>query len=67
MSYKTRGLTKVEVPFIVKVDPFVDGVQKQMMGDGCQFETEIAMYNKTLPEMQRLLKSIGDDEILAPE
>lgn len=57
----------MSVKFIVKVEPFVEGFQKQMMGCGDQFETESAMYSKTLPAMQHLLKSIGDPEIIAPE
>lgn len=57
----------MNIPYIVKVEPFVEGFQKEMMGCGSQFETESVMYTKTLPAMQHLLKSIGDPEIIAPE
>lgn len=67
VSYKSRGKDHSNVQYIVKVEPYVDGFQKEMMGCGFQFETETAMYSKTLPAMQHLLKSIGDPEIIAPE
>lgn len=67
VSYLSRGKERLNVQYIVKVEPFVEGFQKEAMGCGFQFETESAMYLKTLPAMQHLLKSIGDPEIIAPE
>lgn len=37
-----------------------------MMGDIPLFETEIEMYTKVLPEMQRLLSQTGDSDVIAP-
>ena len=67
VSYTSRGKERSDVKYIVKVEPFVEGFQKEMMGCGAQFETETAMYTRTLPAMQYLLKSIGDPEIIAPQ
>lgn len=67
LGYASRGKERLNVSYIVKVEPFVEGFQKEVMGCGNQFETESDMYSKTLPTMQRLLKSIGDTEVIAPE
>ncbi|XP_059620761.1 uncharacterized protein LOC132264538 [Phlebotomus argentipes] len=63
-SKKNSSPEKLSV--IIKVKPFVDGLKKEMMGEVPFFETEIEMYTKVLPEMQRLLTQTGDSDIIAP-
>lgn len=66
-TYVTRGVTKSDAMFILKVEPFLEGLRKDSVGGLFLFDTETKMYSDTLPEMHRLLRAIGDDEIIAPE
>lgn len=52
--------------FIVKVEPYEEGFRKDVLLQRPLFESEISMYTKTLPEMQRLLEEIYPGEKLAP-
>ncbi|GAB0088789.1 uncharacterized protein DMENIID0001_032530 [Sergentomyia squamirostris] len=52
--------------YIMKVKPFMAGLKKDLMANLPFFETEIDMYTKVFPEMQRLLSQIGETEPIAP-
>lgn len=64
-NYQSHGQDKTK-SCIVKVEPYEDGFKKDVLSDTLLFETEIAMYTKTIPEMQRLIKEIYPTEIIAP-
>ncbi|GAB0088788.1 uncharacterized protein DMENIID0001_032520 [Sergentomyia squamirostris] len=66
-NVKYTAATKTESKsIIVKVKPFVDGFKKDLLGMAPLFQTEGSMYMNVLPEMQRLLTQIGDNEIMSP-
>lgn len=52
--------------FVLKVEPYEEGMKKDALSNTRLFETESSMYSQTLPEMQRLLRNIKDDETFAP-
>lgn len=64
-SYHTKG-KDISKSFIIKVEHYEEGFKKEAMADAVLFETEIAMYTKTIPEMQRLIREVDADEIIAP-
>lgn len=64
-TYSSKGVEEKK-SFIVKIEPFEDGFKKDALKDTILFETEISMYTKTIPEMQRLIHNIDKDEVLAP-
>lgn len=65
-TYTCRGAEK-RASFILKVELFVEGLKKDILGDLFLFDNEISMYTKLVPEMHRLLKTADDDEVIAPE
>lgn len=64
-TFSSRGQEKTE-SFIVKVEHFSEGFQKEALKDRILFETEIGMYGQVIPEMQRLIQEIDKHETLAP-
>lgn len=64
-TYNTKG-KDIAKNFIIKIEHFEDGFKKVIMSDAKLFETEISMYNKTIPEMQRLIKEVDPTETIAP-
>lgn len=66
VAFVSRGEEKRE-SFILKIEPFLEGMKKEMMANQPFFETEFRMYSQVLPVMQDLLKNAGDPEIIAPE
>uniref|UniRef100_A0A1B0C8X4 Putative ecdysteroid kinase n=1 Tax=Lutzomyia longipalpis TaxID=7200 RepID=A0A1B0C8X4_LUTLO len=46
--------------------PILEGLKKDVLEEMPVFEREIAIYAKVLPEMKRIMDSIGDDEKIAP-
>lgn len=64
-TYKGKGKEETK-SFIVKVEPFKEGIQKDMLTATLLFDTEISMYTQVIPEMQRLIKEIDPEEVLAP-
>lgn len=64
-SYNTKG-KDIAKNFIIKIEHFEDGFKKVIMSDAKLFETEISMYTKTIPEMQRLIKEVDPTETIAP-
>lgn len=52
--------------FIVKVEPYKAGFQMDVLSDRTLFQSEIALYSKIIPEMQRLLQGTDDQEIISP-
>lgn len=70
-TYKAGGKTeeeeKVTQSFIVKVEPYKEGIQKDMLIDTQLFNVEISMYSQVIPEMQRLIMEVDPKEVLAPK
>ncbi|XP_055547038.1 uncharacterized protein LOC129731230 [Wyeomyia smithii] len=65
VKYQSRGADH-EVSLIVKTVPDGNGLKRDLLKDGVLFDTEIVMYNSVIPEMHRLLRSVGDDTELGP-
>lgn len=63
------GETKEEETksFIVKVEPYKEGIQKDMLIDTQLCDVEISMYSQVIPEMQRLIMEVDPKEVLAPK
>uniref|UniRef100_A0A1L8DYI8 Putative ecdysteroid kinase n=1 Tax=Nyssomyia neivai TaxID=330878 RepID=A0A1L8DYI8_9DIPT len=66
ISYTSRGKVVLDRSLVVKTMPVEEGMKKEMFEEMPVFDREIDMYTKILPEMGRLMQSIGDHEELAP-
>lgn len=66
ITFSTGDAKVTKRSFIVKIEPFMEGFKKDLMGDQPFFKTEGRMYCEVLPMMQELLKNSGDSEIIAP-
>ncbi|CAD6996333.1 unnamed protein product [Ceratitis capitata] len=53
--------------FVMKTEPFVDGVKKDKMNEVPLFETEVGVYTKVLPKIEAKLREFDDQTILAPK
>ncbi|XP_063706889.1 uncharacterized protein LOC134835833 [Culicoides brevitarsis] len=51
---------------ILKTVPVMEGVKADFLKDSSAFRTEMQMYGKVLPEMERVLAASGDNTILGP-
>ncbi|XP_055902483.1 uncharacterized protein LOC129938769 [Eupeodes corollae] len=60
-SKTAKGLTK---SLIIKTMPQVEGHKMDFLKESYIFETEIAMYSKTIPMFEAELRKIGDNTIL---
>uniref|UniRef100_A0A182R179 CHK kinase-like domain-containing protein n=1 Tax=Anopheles farauti TaxID=69004 RepID=A0A182R179_9DIPT len=58
-SQRTGGVQSINL--IMKTKPEADGLKKELLDDGGMFAIEIDMYSKTLPEIARLMKEIGEE------
>ncbi|GAB0094310.1 LOC111597534 [Sergentomyia squamirostris] len=66
VSYTTKGKSISGRSLIIKTMPVDDGFKKEMLSEMNVFGREIEMYSKVLPEMKRIMESIGDKEELGP-
>ncbi|XP_049281141.1 uncharacterized protein LOC125762719 [Anopheles funestus] len=57
----TRFPEEKSVNIIMKTKPEAEGMKKELLDDDGLFAIEIDMYSKTLPEMARMLKEIGEE------
>ncbi|XP_053660954.1 uncharacterized protein LOC128709943 [Anopheles marshallii] len=57
----TRSREEKSVNIIMKTKPEAEGMKKELLDDDGLFAIEIDMYSKTLPEMARMLKEIGEE------
>ena len=64
IDYTLEKLAK-NISLIIKTFPVVEGYKKDML-DTQFFDTEIAMYSEILPEIHRILRSVGDNTVLGP-
>ncbi|XP_011197125.2 uncharacterized protein Rv0769 [Zeugodacus cucurbitae] len=53
--------------FVMKTEPFVEGLKKDKMNEVPLFETEVRMYTKVLPKIEAKLQEFGDRTVLAPK
>ncbi|XP_039955600.1 uncharacterized protein LOC120771594 [Bactrocera tryoni] len=53
--------------FILKVEPFIEGNKKEVMKNYSYFDTEITIYTKVLPMIEKVLRQYGDNTILGPK
>ncbi|XP_050070197.1 uncharacterized protein LOC126558261 [Anopheles maculipalpis] len=62
VKYRSKR-TKEEksVKIIMKTKPEAEGLKKELLDDDGLFAIEVDMYSKTLPEMARMLKEIGEE------
>ncbi|XP_055695949.1 uncharacterized protein LOC129797409 [Lutzomyia longipalpis] len=67
ISYTTKGKTIEDRSLVIKTMPVEEGIKRDMLKDMPIFDREIAMYTQVLPEMKRIMESIGDDEVLSPK
>lgn len=67
IQYESASKSRTK-SLIVKTETIEEGIKKDMMENRPIFDSEIRMYSKTLPEIQRLLKICGDEKsILHPK
>ncbi|GAB0087170.1 LOC111597534 [Sergentomyia squamirostris] len=62
IDYISRGRKVTGRRLIVKTTPVEEGLRKDLLKEHPFFDREIEMYTKVLPEMKKIMKSIGDDE-----
>ncbi|GAB0087171.1 LOC111597534 [Sergentomyia squamirostris] len=65
IDYTSRGKKVTGRRLIVKTTPVEEGVRKDLLKEHPLFDRETDMYTKVLPEMKKIMKSIGDDEEMA--
>ncbi|XP_050079390.1 uncharacterized protein LOC126567203 [Anopheles maculipalpis] len=56
-----RNNEEKSVNIIMKTKPEAEGLKKELLDDDSLFAIELEMYSKTLPEMARMLKEIGEE------
>uniref|UniRef100_A0A182JZL4 CHK kinase-like domain-containing protein n=1 Tax=Anopheles christyi TaxID=43041 RepID=A0A182JZL4_9DIPT len=62
VTYRSKRTNEEKsVNLIMKTKPEAEGLKKELLEDDGLFAIEIDMYSKTLPEMARLLKEIGEE------
>ncbi|XP_055693498.1 uncharacterized protein LOC129795947 [Lutzomyia longipalpis] len=66
ISYKTRGKDVISRSFVIKTKSVDEEPKKKMLKECPAFEREIDIYMKILPEMTRIMESIGDRDHIAP-
>ncbi|XP_059621218.1 uncharacterized protein LOC132264899 isoform X2 [Phlebotomus argentipes] len=66
VSYTTKGKDIDSRSLVVKTLPTDDSVKKEILKDMPIFDREIDMYTKVLPEMKKIMDSIGDNEQMSP-
>lgn len=66
IDYKSKSNDHAIKKVVIKTTPTTEGMKMDMMKDVPLFETEIRMYTKTLPEMERYFKVAGEIFMLAP-
>ncbi|TMW48625.1 hypothetical protein DOY81_006290 [Sarcophaga bullata] len=68
LKYSIDGSENVKhKSVILKTVPVEDGAKRDMLQKSNLFETEINMYTKTLPKIEKILKDYGEPTKLAPE
>ncbi|XP_059621219.1 uncharacterized protein LOC132264900 [Phlebotomus argentipes] len=67
ISYTSKGKEVNSRSLIVKTMPIEDGIKMTMLQEMPFFKTEISMYTEILPEMKRIMESIGDYEEMFPK
>ncbi|XP_053670007.1 uncharacterized protein LOC128720366 [Anopheles nili] len=58
---QTSALFLKSIDLIMKIKPLQEGLKKELLNDDDFFGKEIQMYTKVLPEMARLMESIGEE------
>ncbi|XP_011197124.1 uncharacterized protein LOC105221674 [Zeugodacus cucurbitae] len=53
--------------FVMKTEPFVEGVKKDNLNKIPLFQTEVQMYMNVLPKIEAKLREFGDETVLAPK
>lgn len=66
ISYTSKGKEISSRSFVVKTLPIEDSTKKDMLSTMPVFDRETEMYTKVLPEMKKIMESIGDYEEIAP-
>ncbi|KAI8129052.1 hypothetical protein FF38_13556 [Lucilia cuprina] len=68
VSYKFDKTGSIlEKSLIIKTMPVEEGHKRDMLRDSQAFETEIAMYTKTLPKIEKILADCGEPTKLSAE
>lgn len=65
VTYNSRGQNH-EKSLIIKTMPVQEGLKKDLLKGGEIFETETIMYQTVIPEMVKLLRSVGDNTEFGP-
>ncbi|XP_062546559.1 uncharacterized protein LOC134212583 [Armigeres subalbatus] len=65
VTYNSRGESR-EISLIIKTIPAQEGIKKDLLKGGEIFGTETIMYQTVIPEMVRLLRSVGDNTEFGP-
>lgn len=67
LTYTSKSQKNGQLSMIIKTVPHEEGLKKDLLGKSPIFETEMAMYGKTLPNMERLLRAAGDNAKFGPK
>jgi len=65
--YTKKNKMNNELNVFIKIQPFVDGIKKDLLNKNDMYVTEMRMYSKTVPEMESLLKLSGETTIIGPK
>lgn len=67
VQYETAANSKAEIKLIVKATLPKENEVGAFIGDFDCFNIEVKAYNEILPRIHALLRSIGDEALLAPK
>ncbi|XP_062551178.1 uncharacterized protein LOC134216255 [Armigeres subalbatus] len=65
VTFNSRG-ENCEISLVIKTIPAQEGIKKDLLKGGEIFGTETIMYQTVIPEMVRLLRSVGDNTEFGP-
>jgi hypothetical protein len=66
LEFSSKSGNNQEISMILKTVSEKDGLKKDLMESNRNFETEIEMYEKVLPEVRNLWDFAGDEPVLFP-
>ncbi|XP_063695576.1 uncharacterized protein LOC134826987 [Culicoides brevitarsis] len=64
--YDSKNVSENSMDLILKTIPVEEGHKMDLLKESTVFKTEMRIYGEVLPEMQKLLKQIDDETIIAP-
>ncbi|XP_063710076.1 uncharacterized protein LOC134838469 [Culicoides brevitarsis] len=66
VTFDSKSSKNEKIMLILKTMPIEEGAKMDLLKETTAFSTETRMYEEILPEMERILKKIGDETRIGP-